>query len=196
MKKLIVEKIARIIPIKAKLSKELDVEIKNMGKEVYIEGDPEKEHLAEQVIDAIDMGFPINEALLLKEEEEFMMEIINIKDYSKKDNLERVRGRIIGRDGKTLRVLSDLTGCFYELKNNKVAIIGETDKIKAAQRGIISLIQGSKQANVYSYLEKHQPEPVLDLGIKDSFKKKLKSGVTEDSQEDLDEDLEEDEEEN
>ena len=38
-----------------------------------------------------------------------LFEIINIKDYSKNKNLERIRGRLIGTQGKALKTLTDLT---------------------------------------------------------------------------------------
>ena len=166
MKVLIIDKIARIIKAKKKLESDLDIKITNRGKEVTIEGAPENEYVAEKVIDAIDMGFPIQTALLIKEED-FMFEILPIKDFTKRHDLDRIRARIIGTKGKTLATLEQLTKCFFELKGNEVGIIGDPEYIQLAQEAIKSLIKGSKQANVYAYLEKHQPSPILDLGLKE-----------------------------
>ena len=74
--------------------------------------------------------------------------------------------------GKTIKTLSELTKCDFEVKDNDVGIIGDPEYLKNGQQGIISLIQGSKQANVYNYLEKHQVEPIIDLGLKGIKKKK------------------------
>ena len=50
MKKIISEKISRIINAKKELEQELNVKINNRGKEVYIQGNPEDEYTATQVI--------------------------------------------------------------------------------------------------------------------------------------------------
>lgn len=173
MKKVICEKFQRITKNRKKLERILGVEIKNQGKEIIIEGNPEDEFVAEKVFDALEFGFPFSAAILIKEQD-YMLEIIYIKDYTKRKNLEVVRARIIGRGGKTLKALSTLTKCYLELKDNSVGIIGEPEYIRTAQEAIFSLIRGSKQANVYAYLEKHQPKPIVDLGLKE-VKKKRKS---------------------
>jgi ribosomal RNA assembly protein len=171
METIICEKVARIIKNKKKLEKILDVKITNRGKEVTIEGSPENEYLSEKVIQALDFGFPFSAAILIKEQD-YIFEIIGIKDHTKRKDLERIRARIIGKKGKTLKTLAQLTKCFFELKDNQVGIVGDPEYIQNAQTAIISLIKGSKQSNVYSFLEKHQFEPVIDLGLKTEKKTK------------------------
>ena len=159
------EKVPRIIKNKKKLEGKLNVKIKNRGKEVTIEGKPEDEYIAEKVIDALNFGFPFSIALSIKDEGN-IFEIMNIKDYTKRKDLEVVRARIIGKKGKTLGTLHHLTKCNFELKDNFVGIIGDPEYIENAQEAVTSLIRGSKQSNVYSHLEKHQVKPVVDLGLK------------------------------
>lgn len=170
MKTIFSEKYSKIIRNKKQLEEELKVKIKIEGKNVSINGDADEEYTAEKVIDAINFGFPLSVALTIKRED-FLFEILNIKNYSKKKDLESVRARIIGKKGKTLKTLTNLTECHFELKDNEVGIIGSPEHIKNAQDAIISIIQGAKQANVYAFLEKHKIYPVLDLGLK---KKKYK----------------------
>jgi len=160
------EKIPRIIKNKKKLEEELKVKIKNRGKEVTVEGKAEDEYIAEKVIDALNFGFPFSVALMIKEDDN-LFEVINIKDYTKRKDLERIRARIIGKQGKSLATLHQLTKCNFELKDNSVGIIGDPEYIKNAQEAIISIIKGTKHANVYSHLEKHQVKPVIDLGLKE-----------------------------
>jgi ribosomal RNA assembly protein len=171
MKKIISDKIARILKNKNNLEEELNIKISVKGEEVEIDGEPEDEYIAEQVIDAINMGFPYSTAFLIKKEDYFF-EILNIKDYTTKKDLKSVRARIIGKNGKTLKVLADLSGCFFELKDNSVGIIGNPELIRPAQDALISLIRGAKQANVYTGLEKNRPEPIEDLGLKPVKNKK------------------------
>ncbi|MFC1710747.1 KH domain-containing protein [Nanoarchaeota archaeon] len=167
MKKIICDKLVRITKNRKNLEKKLNVKITNRGKEVSINGKPEEEYTAEKVIDALNFGFPFSVAMLISEQD-FTFEILNIKDYTKRHDLDRVRARIIGKKGKTLSTLNQLTHCNFELKDNKVGIIGNAEHIANAQQAVISIIQGSKQTNVYSFLEKHQVKPVEDLGLKNT----------------------------
>ena len=77
-----------------------------------------------------------------------------------------MRARLIGKGGKTLKTLCQLTKCSFEIKDNNIGIIGAPECIENAQESIISIVKGSKQSNVYSHLEKNQQKPVVDLGLK------------------------------
>jgi KH domain-containing protein len=164
MKTILSEKLPRITKNRKKLEKLLNVRITNRGKEVFVEGEAEDEFIAEKVIDALNFGFPFSIAILIKEED-FLFEILNIKDYTKRDDLKRVRARIIGTKGGTLATLHQLTKCNFELNDNRVGIIGDPEHIENAQEAVISIVQGAKQSNVYGFLEKHQVKPVIDLGL-------------------------------
>ena len=166
MKTLISEKIQRILKNKKRLEKILGVKIENRGKEVYIDGKPEDEYIAEKVIDALDFGFPFSTAISIKEED-FHFEILNIKNYTRRKDFVRIKARLIGKKGKTLKTLSELTKCNFELKGYDIGIIGSPECIKTTQEAIIYLIQGSKHANVYTLLEKNQIKSELDLGLKE-----------------------------
>ena len=166
MKTIRVEKIPRIIKSKRKLEQVLNIKITNRGREITITGSAENEYIAEKVIDAINLGFSVPTALLIKKED-YLFEIINIKDHTKRVDLSRIKARIIGTSGTTLKTLNQLTNCFFELKGYDIGIIGSAENIGNAQEAIISIIKGSKQGNVYGFLEKHKVQPVIDLGLKD-----------------------------
>lgn len=166
MKKIFSEKFLRIVKNKKKLEEKLNIKLTNRGKEISIEGDSLNEYIAEKVIEALNFGFPFSVSVLIKDED-FLFEILNIKDYTRGKDLERIRARIIGKKGKTLKTLSQLTNCNFELKDNQIGIIGDAENIENAQQAIVSIVRGSKQSNMYSFLEKHRPKPILDLGLKD-----------------------------
>ncbi len=173
MKTIPCEESSKVRKNKKKIEKVLDVEIKFEENKILISGKPEDEYIAEKVIEAINFGFPLSVAFLIKKED-FMFEIIKIKDHTKRKNMQIIRARIIGTKGKTLRTLSELTKCHFEIKDNKIGIIGSPLCIQNAQNAIIQIIQGAKQSNVYSFLEKHQPKPIFDLGLKDkTFKERI-----------------------
>ncbi len=171
---LISEDISDVVKNKNRLERALNVKITIKNNEISVEGKPEDEYIAEKVIDAVNLGFRIPVALLIKEED-FTFEILDIKDYTRRKDYETIRARIIGKDGKTLKTLNILTKCNFELKDNRVGIIGDPEYIENAHNAVILIVQGSKQANVYAFLEKHHVQPVIDLGLKEKKKSKRKS---------------------
>jgi len=172
MKTLISEKFIRIIKNKKRLEKALEITISNRGKEITIEGEPAEEHIALQVLDALNFGFPFATALSIKEEDK-VLEVLSIKEHTNRKDFTSIRARVIGRGGKVLKTLSNLTGCDLELRNNQIGIIGEPTLIKVTVEALISLIRGAKHGNVYTFLEKNQQEPIYDLGLKEKPKKKV-----------------------
>ncbi len=173
MKTIISEKFLRVIKNKKKLEKVLNVQISNRGKEITIEGEPAEEHVALQVLDALSFGFPFSTAISIKEEDK-VLEVVNIKEHTNRKDFASIRARIIGKEGKALRTLSNLTGCDLELRNNQVGIIGESTLMKHAKDALISLIRGAKHGNVYTFLERTPIASDEDLGLKEKPKKKAK----------------------
>lgn len=166
MKSIFLNEVQKITSNKKKLESELNVKIDVQEDEVLIDGKAVDEYIAEKVIEALDFGFSLSKSLSIKNNE-FLFEIINIKDHTRRHDFAVIRGRIIGTRGKTLKTLSDLTECYLELKDNEIGIIGNGEHIKKAQDAIISIVKGSKQSNVYNFLEKRKIQPVEDLGLKE-----------------------------
>ena len=151
---------------KTRLEKALKVKIDIKGEDISIDGKPEDEYIAEKVIEAMDFGFPLQQALQIKERD-FLFEIINIKDHTKKRDFHRIKARIIGKDGRALKTLSILTNCDLKIKNHFVGIIGPPECIHSSQEAIISIIKGSKHSNVYKFLETNQVKPISDFDLKE-----------------------------
>jgi len=134
----------------------LKVKIDVNGRRVSVKsvaGKEVDEYFAVKVLEALDYPFLIDDVLLLAKEE-YLMEVLDIKNFTKRKNLEVIKARIIGRGGKTLDVLYNLTDCVVVVQDNDVAILGKAEDVHDATQAVISLIQGSKQGNVYSRLEK------------------------------------------
>ena len=164
MQEIYVENIREALQNKKKLEKELQVKITNKGKNVFVEGTAENEFTAIELLKAINLGFSADRALLLKKEN-VILQTLNIKDITKRTDLERVRARIIGTRGKTLKTLNNLTGCAISLEGNQIGIIGYTDEIEEGVQSLKSLIQGSKQGNVYSRVERERKKKRLEEDI-------------------------------
>jgi len=170
MQEIYIEAIGKILTNKKRLEKELNIKITNKGKNVFVNGTAEKEYTAIEVLKAINMGFSADYALELINEE-VILQIINIKDLTKRTDLQRIRARIIGTQGKTLKTLYNLTNCAISLQDNNVGIIGNTEDIEGAIQAVTSLIQGSKQGNVYGRIEREKKKKRIlnKISIKDEF---------------------------
>ena len=170
MQEIYTEYIKKILQNKKRLESELEVKITNQGKNLFVDGKPEKEFTAIQIILAINLGFSIEKSLLLKQEN-VILQTINIKDITKRHDLERVRARIIGTQGRTLRTLNNLTDCEFSVCDNHIGIIGDTEDIEEGIQAITSLVQGSKQSNVYAHAEKEvKKKKQMPLNIKNELK--------------------------
>lgn len=124
--------------------------------------DPEKDILATQVFEAINLGFKVRDALVIAEEGNSFKKI-NIKDITKRNDLARVRGRVIGKQGKALETLESLTNCLISVHDSAIGIIGRTEDIMMADEAIRKLIRGSDHSKVYSSVERLKAEEKQSL---------------------------------
>jgi len=147
------ENTRKIIKNKKIIEETLKVKLSSKEKIIFIEGEAENEYICLQAIEAINLGFSIKTALLLKDED-IVFKQIPIKSIAKRRDMSQIRARIIGTNGRVLDTLESLTDCFIAVHNNKVGIIGSIENIKTALYALENLIAGSKHASVYAYLEK------------------------------------------
>ncbi len=142
----------KILQYKKKIQTALKIKLAIKGNYVQIDGAPENELIVKDVIEAINLGFPIEQALDLKNEE-FTFQKIPIKSISKRHDLSQVRARVVGRERGVMQNMEFLTNCDIVLHDNMVGIIGHHEDVKNAAYALKKLIGGSKHANVYMYLE-------------------------------------------
>ena len=101
MQEIYVENLKEVLRSKFRLQKELEIKLTNKGKNVFVNGPANKEFIAIEVLEAIILGFSADRALELTQDG-FMLQTVHIKDITKRHDLERVRARIIGTQGRTL----------------------------------------------------------------------------------------------
>ena len=109
---------------------------------------------AVEIVSAIGRGFsPENAMRLLSGENS--LHIIDLREFAGKspDQIERVKGRIIGEGGTARLNIENLTNSFITVYGRTVAIIGEPNQLRLAVDAISSLSSGSMHGPVYSKLE-------------------------------------------
>ncbi len=114
---------------------------------------------AKEFIEAIGEGFSPERAWRIFNEDVYF-EVIDIKEFTgKKENRMRVlKARIIGRNGKTRKIIEELSGANISVSSHTVAIIGDYFQLETAKHAIEMLLRGSKHATVYNYLERRRRE--------------------------------------
>lgn len=109
---------------------------------------------AQNVVRALGLGFSPERAFRLLDEDQ-IIEVIDVRQYvgDKPNHLRRVIGRIIGEEGKTRRILEELTGTYISVYETYVAIIGDYETASIAKKAIEMLIEGRTHSTVYKYVD-------------------------------------------
>ena len=111
------------------------------------------------IVKAIGRGFSPHRAFRLLDDDEYL-EAIDIRDYvgKKMNNVVRMRARIIGSNGKTRRIIEELTGASISIYGSTISIIANDLQLPIARTAIDMLLRGSEHATVYRYLERCRPQ--------------------------------------
>jgi ribosomal RNA assembly protein len=111
------------------------------------------------IVKAIGRGFSPHRAFRLLDDDEYL-ESIDIRDYvgKKTNNVVRMRARIIGSNGKTRRIIEELTLASISIYGSTVSIIANDLQLPIARTAIDMLLRGSEHATVYRYLERCRPQ--------------------------------------
>ncbi|MBI5051189.1 RNA-processing protein [Candidatus Micrarchaeota archaeon] len=126
--------------------------------EVEITGDMANVYFAKNVVKAIGRGFSSKDALrLLKEGFELL--IIDLKGFAHTENaMSRIKGRIIGEDGKVKTEIENATESWISVYGSTVSIISKYDSMEYAKEAIMKILDGSPHSAVFNYLAKIKRE--------------------------------------
>ena len=105
------------------------------------------------IVKAIGRGFSPRKALMLQDEENDIM-VIDLEEYvgTSKNAQSRVRGRIIGKEGKSRELLEELTECQVSVYGGTVALIGPYEMLQVAKEAVEMLLNGSFHKTVWNHL--------------------------------------------
>ena len=105
------------------------------------------------IVTAVGRGFNPEIALLLLDEN-FIFELISIKDFSRNEkDMERIRSRVIGTNGKAREMLEKMTNVSISIYGKTIGIIGKLENVDLARRAIEKLLGGAPHGNVYKFIE-------------------------------------------
>ncbi|MGB4653544.1 MAG: KH domain-containing protein [Methanothrix sp.] len=142
---------------KTQTSLEIDSETGTIS--VTSEEDPLQVLRVVDLVKAIGRGFSPERALVILDDEMMMLDVLDIsKVASTRSDMERLKGRIIGRDGRSRVVMEQLSGTKVSVYGKTVAILGYPAQIRVARAAIEMLLDGAPHGNVYSFLERKHKE--------------------------------------
>ncbi|MBS7624452.1 RNA-processing protein [Candidatus Bathyarchaeota archaeon] len=149
--------------IQKKLPVKLDIDSESGDVTITLREDAEDPSLlfrAKDVVLAIGRGFSPERAFKLLESEDCMLDIIDLREILGKSESEirRIKGRIIGRDGKAREMIEELSGASVSVYGHTVAIIGDVEQVNVAREAINMLIDGSQHSTVYRFLQRKKQE--------------------------------------
>ena len=160
------ERVAVLIGKNGEIKKSIEADTKTQIKVDSLEGDifiygedALGLYTAREIIRAIGRGFnPEIAKLLLKQD--YVFENIGLNEYTgkSKNTLLRLKGRVIGKEGKARKLMEDLSESYISVYGKTIGIIGPPESAAMAKRAVEALLRGSTHANVYKWLEKKRRE--------------------------------------
>jgi len=111
------------------------------------------------IVQAIGRGFSPEIAMQLFNED-YIFELIDIKEYAgkSKKKMERLRGRVIGENGKARRMIESMTETDISIYGKTIGIIGNVERVAIARHALEMLLSGAPHGYVYKRLEAKRRE--------------------------------------
>jgi ribosomal RNA assembly protein len=149
--------------IEGQMHVKLDIDSEDGGVTiVLLENQPDPSILlkAKDVVTAIGRGFApeIADRLIRNEDEIFDLVDLRLTFGRSEADIQRIKGRIIGSEGKTRRLIEELTEANVAVYGHTIGIIGSFEEADAARNAVQMIIEGCEHKTVYRYLQRKRTE--------------------------------------
>ena len=165
--------------IEEKVMVELEIESESGGVTIILSEktrDPSLLFKAKDVVTAIGRGFSPEHAFRLLRNDDDIFDFINLRAVfgRSESDIKRVKGRVIGANGKTRKLIEELTDANIVVYGHTIGFIGTFEQVDIARNAVQMLINGSQHHTVYKYLQRKRSElkkQMLELWEKPPDKK-------------------------
>ncbi len=149
--------------IEEKLSVDLNIDSESGNVDIILKSnaqDPSLMFRAREVVTAIGKGFSPRRAFTLIRDNEASLEVFDLRETVGRSpsDLKRLKGRIIGKNGKTRRIIEELSEASISVYGHTVSILGNTDQVSIASEAVRMLLRGSQHRTVYQFLQRKRSE--------------------------------------
>ncbi|MCL1970112.1 MAG: KH domain-containing protein [Candidatus Bathyarchaeota archaeon] len=124
------------------------------------QNDPSMLFRAKDLVTAIGRGFAPEVAFRLIRNEDDVFDLIDLRIIFGRSeaDIKRIKGRLIGSEGKTRRLIEELTEANVTIYGHTVGIIGSYEEADAARNAVQMIIEGCEHKTVYKYLQRKRTE--------------------------------------
>jgi ribosomal RNA assembly protein len=93
-------------------------------------------------------------------DDDIVLDIIDLRDTFGRNerDIARLKGRVIGRDGKIRRLIEEMTDAKVSVYGHTISMLGEYEKVTAAREAIELLLKGKQHSTLYKLLRKIKSE--------------------------------------
>lgn len=122
--------------------------------------DPSLLFKAKDTVTAIGRGFSPEQAFRLLLDEDNIFDFIDLRTFfgRSESDIRRVKGRVIGANGKTRKLIEELTEASMVVYGHTIGFIGSFEQVNVARNAVQMLIDGNQHHTVYKYLQKKRSE--------------------------------------
>ena len=149
--------------IEEQMHVKLEIDSQDGGVKIILsEGtsDPSMLLRAKDVVTAIGRGFAPETAFRLIRNEDDIFDLVDLRLVfgRSESDIKRIKGRIIGADGKTRKLIEELTEADVVVYGHTVGIIGSFEQADAARNAVQMIVEGCQHHSVYKYLQRKRTE--------------------------------------
>ncbi len=149
--------------IEEKLQVKLEIDSTDGGITIILSQkatDPSLLLKAKDVVTAIGRGFAPEIASRLIRNEDEIFDLVDLRlTFGRSDSdIKRIKGRLIGAEGKTRRLIEELTEANVTIYGHTVGIIGTFEEVDAARNAVQMIIEGCEHKTMYRYLQRKRTE--------------------------------------
>jgi ribosomal RNA assembly protein len=122
--------------------------------------DPSLLFKAKDTVTAIGRGFSPEHAFRLLRNEDAVFDFTDLRAVfgRSESDIKRVKGRVIGANGKTRKLIEELTEASVVVYGHTIGFIGTFEQVDVARNAVQLLINGSQHHTVYKYLQRKRSE--------------------------------------
>ncbi len=151
---------------KTSIETELGIDLRVSSETGVIEISPKSENSdpvavlrGKDVVTAIGRGFSEENAFLLFDED-MIFDLIDLREVfgRNEDDIRRIKGRIIGQQGKTRRIIEEMSKARVSVFGHTIGFIGNYDAISIARATVELILDGKQHTTVYRFLREKRTE--------------------------------------
>jgi len=149
--------------IEKRLKIKLEIDSEDGGITIILteeQTDPSMLFRAKDLVTAIGRGFAPETAFRLLRNDDDVFDMVDLRlVFGRADSdIKRIKGRIIGSEGKTRRLIEELTEANITVYGHTIGIIGSYEEADAARNAVQMIIEGCEHKTVYRYLQRKRTE--------------------------------------